>query len=167
MLLSCAIGLRRPAEAIIAYATLAAWSVLLLALPLLHPDDESGGGLWIALMFVLLGLAAYALPVALPDRGRLQTPLAVRRPGGRRDRKRCVLRKATVRAGDRLTAACPPHRQRGGRRRRVPAACSMRRAAAVSTSQAIARAAAAGALTSRRKEKQVSRRKRLDCVTQR
>jgi hypothetical protein len=71
MLLSCAVGLRRPAEAIIAYATLAAWAVLLLALPLLYPDDVSGGGLWIALMFVLLGLSAYALCVALPDRGRL------------------------------------------------------------------------------------------------
>ena len=71
MLLSCAVGLRRPAEAIIAYATLAAWSVLLLALPLLHPDNVSGGGLWIALMFVLLGLSAYALRLALPDRGRL------------------------------------------------------------------------------------------------
>ena len=31
MLVSCAIGLRRPAEAIIPYATLACWSVLLLA----------------------------------------------------------------------------------------------------------------------------------------
>jgi hypothetical protein len=71
MLLSCAVGLRRPAEAIIAYATLAAWTVLLLALPLLYPDDVSGGGLWIALMFGLLGLSAYALWVALPDRGRL------------------------------------------------------------------------------------------------
>ena len=71
MLLSCAFGLRRPAEAIIAYATLAAWSVLLLALPLLHADDVSGGGLWIALMVALLGLSAYALRLALPDRGRL------------------------------------------------------------------------------------------------
>jgi hypothetical protein len=71
MLLSCAVGLRRPAEAIIAYATLAAWSVLLLALPLLHPDNVSSGGPWIALMFVLLGLSAYALRLALPDRGRL------------------------------------------------------------------------------------------------
>jgi hypothetical protein len=70
MLLSCAVGLRRPAEAIIAYATLAAWSVLLLALPLLHPDDVSGGAPWIALMLVLLGLSAYALRVALPDRER-------------------------------------------------------------------------------------------------
>jgi hypothetical protein len=71
MLVSCAIALRRPAEAIIAYATLAAWSALLLALPLMHPDDVSGGGLWIALMLVLLGLSAYALWVALPARDRL------------------------------------------------------------------------------------------------
>jgi hypothetical protein len=71
MLLSCAVALRRPAEAIIAYATLAAWSLLLLALPLLHPDDVNGGELWIALMLVLLGLSAYALRVALRDRERL------------------------------------------------------------------------------------------------
>jgi hypothetical protein len=45
MLLSCAVALRRPAETIIAYATLAAWSLLLLALPLRHPDDVNGGDL--------------------------------------------------------------------------------------------------------------------------
>ena len=39
MLLTLAIGLRRPSEALIPYATLACWSVLLLVLPLLHPDD--------------------------------------------------------------------------------------------------------------------------------
>ena len=61
MLLSCAIGLRRPAEALIPYATLASWSVLLLLLPLLHPDDVSGAGLWIALMLALLALSLYAL----------------------------------------------------------------------------------------------------------
>jgi hypothetical protein len=71
MLVSCAIGMRRPADALIPYATLASWSVLLLALPLLHPDDVSGAGLWIALMLVLLGLSLYALRVALPDRARL------------------------------------------------------------------------------------------------
>ena len=71
MLLSCAVALRRPAEAIIAYATLAAWSLLLLALPLLHPDDVNGGELWIALMLVLLGLSGYALRVALSDHERL------------------------------------------------------------------------------------------------
>jgi hypothetical protein len=71
MLIACAVGLRRPAEAIIPYATLAAWSLLVLALPLMHPDDVSGGGLWIALMLVLLGLSAAALRVALPDRARL------------------------------------------------------------------------------------------------
>ena len=71
MLVSCAVGLRRSADALIPYATLAAWSLLLLALPVLHPDDVSGGGLWIALMVVLLGLSALALNVALPDRRRL------------------------------------------------------------------------------------------------
>jgi hypothetical protein len=71
MLVSCAVGLRRPAEAIIPYATLAAWSLLLLALPLLYPDDVSGAGLWIALMVLLLGISALALRVALPERGRL------------------------------------------------------------------------------------------------
>jgi hypothetical protein len=71
MLVSCAIALRRPAEAIIAYATLAAWSALLLALPLMHPDDVSGGGLWISLMLALLGLSAYALRLALPARDSL------------------------------------------------------------------------------------------------
>jgi hypothetical protein len=71
MLISCAIGLRRPADAIIPYATLATWSVLLLALPVLHPDDVSGAGLWIALMVALLALSLFALRVALPDRARL------------------------------------------------------------------------------------------------
>jgi hypothetical protein len=71
MLVSCAVGLRRPAEAIIPYATLAAWSVLLLALPLLHPDDVSGAGGYIAGMLALLALSAYALTVALPERRRV------------------------------------------------------------------------------------------------
>jgi len=71
MLLSCAIGLRRPAEAIIPYATLASWSLLLLALPLLHPDDVSGAGPWIALMVALRALSAYALRVSLPARREL------------------------------------------------------------------------------------------------
>jgi hypothetical protein len=71
MLLSCALGLRRPAEAIIPYATLAAWSLLLLALPLLYPDDVGGAGPWIVLMLALLGLSALALRAALPDHRRL------------------------------------------------------------------------------------------------
>jgi hypothetical protein len=71
MLLSCAVALRRPAEAIIAYATLGAWSLLVLALPLLYPDDVNGGPVWIALMLLLLGLSAYALRVAARDRARL------------------------------------------------------------------------------------------------
>lgn len=71
MLLSCAAALRRPAEAIIAYATLAAWSLLLLALALRFPDDVNGAGLWIVMMLVLLGLSGYALRVALGDRERM------------------------------------------------------------------------------------------------
>jgi hypothetical protein len=71
MLLSCAIGLRRPAEAIIPYATLGCWSVLLLALPALHADDVRGAGPWIALMAVLLALSAYGLRIGLPERRAL------------------------------------------------------------------------------------------------
>jgi hypothetical protein len=71
MLLTCAVWLRRPVEALIQYATLAVWSVLLLALPLLYPDDVHGGGLWLALMLVLLALSALGLRVALPDRAAL------------------------------------------------------------------------------------------------
>jgi hypothetical protein len=71
MLLSCAIGMRRPADAIIPYATLGAWSLLLLLLPVLHNQDVSGGGLWYALMAALLALSAYALSVGLPDRENL------------------------------------------------------------------------------------------------
>ena len=71
MLLTCAAGLRRPAEAIIPYGTLAAWSVLLLALPLARPDEVSDAGGWLALMLVLLALSTLALRVALPDRARL------------------------------------------------------------------------------------------------
>jgi hypothetical protein len=71
MLLTCAAGLRRPAEALIPYATLAAWSVLLLALPLLHPGDVEGAGLWIALMVALLALSGLALRLAWPERHEL------------------------------------------------------------------------------------------------
>ena len=77
MLVSCAIGLRHASEALIPYATLAAWCVLLLALPLLHPADVDTGGtafaLWTALMVVLLALSAFALTRALPaaQRSRL------------------------------------------------------------------------------------------------
>jgi hypothetical protein len=66
MLLCCALMLRRPAEAYIPYATLAVWCVLLLALPLLHPDDVSGAGVYVAGMLFLLALAALALFRALP-----------------------------------------------------------------------------------------------------
>ena len=71
MLISCAIGMRRPADAIIPYATLGCWSVLLLLLPVLHSEQVSGGALWYALMAALLALSVYALSVGLPDRKRL------------------------------------------------------------------------------------------------
>jgi hypothetical protein len=66
MLLSCALMLRRPSEAFIPYATLAAWCLLLLALPLLYPDDVSGAGGYVAGMLALLALAALALWRAVP-----------------------------------------------------------------------------------------------------
>jgi hypothetical protein len=70
MLLACALGMRRATEAVIPYATLAAWCLLLLALPLLHSDDVETGGsafvIWLAGMLVLLGLAVLALARSLP-----------------------------------------------------------------------------------------------------
>jgi hypothetical protein len=70
MLLSCAIQMRRRSEAVIPYSTLAAWCLLLLALPLLHPDDVVTDGsefvAWLAAMIVLLALAALALARSLP-----------------------------------------------------------------------------------------------------
>jgi hypothetical protein len=66
MLVSCAIQLRRPTEAVIPYSTLAAWCLLLLALPLLNPDDVSGGAAWVIAMLVLLALAGLAMARSLP-----------------------------------------------------------------------------------------------------
>jgi hypothetical protein len=68
MLVSCAIGLRRASEAVIPYATLAAWCALLLALPLLHDVSRSGADftIWLIGMLVLLALAAFALARSLP-----------------------------------------------------------------------------------------------------
>ena len=71
MLISCAIGMRRPADAVIPYATLGCWSVLLLLLPVLYRRQVSGGGLWYALMAALLALSAYALSLGLKDRENL------------------------------------------------------------------------------------------------
>ena len=69
-LLVCGWSLRRPAEAIIPYATLLAWSTLLLLLPLLHAGDVVGGGAepgaWLALQCALVALAGCALAVAIP-----------------------------------------------------------------------------------------------------
>jgi hypothetical protein len=71
MLISCAIGMRRPADAVIPYATLGCWSVLLLLLPVLYDEQVSGGALWYALMAALLALSAYALSIGLKDRKNL------------------------------------------------------------------------------------------------
>jgi hypothetical protein len=71
MLLTFAVGLRRPFEGLIGYATLACWCVLLLALPLVHSGDVSGEGWWVALMVALLALAGYGLRVAWPERKSL------------------------------------------------------------------------------------------------
>jgi hypothetical protein len=71
MLVSCAYGLRRRSEALIAYATLGCWSVLLLLLPALHRDDVSGGVPWYLLMVALTALGAYGLRIAWPERARL------------------------------------------------------------------------------------------------
>jgi hypothetical protein len=70
MLLACAIGLRARSEAVIPYATLAAWCLLLLALPLLYPDDVGGGslGAWLGVMGGLLALAVLALASSRPWR---------------------------------------------------------------------------------------------------
>jgi hypothetical protein len=68
MLVTCALGLRRASEAVIPYATLAAWCLLLLALPWLHDVARSGTDftLWLIGMLVLLALSALALARSLP-----------------------------------------------------------------------------------------------------
>ena len=71
MLVSCAYGLRRRSEALIPYATLACWCVLLLLLPAFNGNDISGGAPWYALMIALLALAASGLATAWPERDRL------------------------------------------------------------------------------------------------
>ena len=77
-LLCCAWSLRRPVEAVIPYATLLTWSVLLLALPLLHAGDLDGpsGALaaWTAIQLALVALAVHALVLGVR---------AIRREGAR------------------------------------------------------------------------------------
>jgi hypothetical protein len=69
-LVLCGHTLRRPHEAVIPYATLLAWSVLLLALALLHGDDFSRTGvplmLWLGGQVALVGLSCWALARAVP-----------------------------------------------------------------------------------------------------
>jgi hypothetical protein len=68
MLLTFALAQRRRFEGLIGYATLAAWCVLLLTLPLLHAADLSGGAAWYALTVALLALSLYGLRMAWPER---------------------------------------------------------------------------------------------------
>jgi hypothetical protein len=69
-LLACAVTLRRPHEAVIPYATLLAWSGLLLGLVVLHGDDlvHTGAPLvaWVLGQVALVGLSGWALARALP-----------------------------------------------------------------------------------------------------
>lgn len=76
MLVTCAAGLRRPAEAGIGYATLTTWSLLLLALPLLHDVSSSGAdfAIWLGGMVLLLALGAYGLAVSLPSLRSARAP---------------------------------------------------------------------------------------------
>lgn len=70
MLLACALTLRGPQEAVLPYATLLAWSALLLLLPLLHGDDivRDGAELagWVAVSAALLALSIFALACSVP-----------------------------------------------------------------------------------------------------
>jgi hypothetical protein len=68
MLVTCAIQLRRGSEAVIPYATLASWCVLLLTLPLLHDVSRSGADftVWLIGMVLLLALSVLALARSLP-----------------------------------------------------------------------------------------------------
>jgi hypothetical protein len=73
-LLVCAWSLRRPVEAVIPYATLLAWSLLLLLLPVLHPGSVHAGpelGAWIAAHVALVALSLAALRVARRSPGEL------------------------------------------------------------------------------------------------
>jgi len=69
-LLTAAVSLRRMHEVPIPYATLLAWSALLLALPALHADDlaERPAALvaWLAVQALLVALAVSALARAAP-----------------------------------------------------------------------------------------------------
>jgi hypothetical protein len=62
ILLACARSLRAPGEALIPYATLLAWSVLLLLIPVLHPDDIVRDGVeLVAYLAVLAAVLALSL----------------------------------------------------------------------------------------------------------
>jgi len=78
-LVVCAWSLRRGHEAVIPYATLAAWSVLVLAVALLHHGDVADGASasapWAVVMGLLVALAVYALATAVPAMRRSRESL--------------------------------------------------------------------------------------------
>lgn len=69
-LIAGALTLRRAHEVVIPFATLLAWSALLLLLPALHPEDLADRDIalasWLVLHALLVALALYALARALP-----------------------------------------------------------------------------------------------------
>src|ERR687887_36879 len=94
MLVSCALGLRRASEAVIPYATLAAWCLLLLALPLEHSGDVDTGATafwpWMAVMVVLLALALHALSRSPPAGPTCPGPRSSRRSRTPASRSSCA-----------------------------------------------------------------------------
>ena len=71
ILLSSAVGLRRPADGDRRLRHDRLLEHPAAAPPVLHPDDVSGAGWWIAGMVALLALAVYALALAWPQRREL------------------------------------------------------------------------------------------------
>jgi hypothetical protein len=71
MLVSCAVGLRRRSEALIPYATLLCWCVLVVLIAPLNSGDVTGGGPWYTGMVALGLVASYGLRVAWPERADL------------------------------------------------------------------------------------------------
>ncbi len=62
ILVSCAVGLRQASEALIPYATILAWSVLLALLPVLHSGDvDTSGGAFVLYLVVLADLVMLSL----------------------------------------------------------------------------------------------------------
>jgi MFS family permease len=69
-LIACGLTLRDRTEALIPYATLASWSLAVMALAVLYPSDVQSSGttffIWLAVMVALLALSVAALIRAAP-----------------------------------------------------------------------------------------------------